>query len=187
MEWFQDIMQLINLIWKFSSLIIAEFLAFELLIISPLLLLLYIVYKASVYMAPDVFNFESPFFISSKYRKILLCVDPTSVPSVNWITRDFPISESDQVVIVHVIEPTESIQIPGESVSFNPANIDTKDFVIPQYISEICHWLQRNRINYEGLILRPLPKCTVAETILKVAQKHSVDCIVASASERAGT
>lgn len=181
-------MSFLNIIWKISSLIIAGFLTFELLVISPLLVLLYTVYRVSVYVAPDVFSFESSFFAkSSQYRKILLCVDPTSIPSVNWVSRDFPITESDQVLVIHVIEPNESIQIPGESVTFNPSNIDTKDFVIPQYISEICHWLQRNRINYEGLILRPLPRCTVAETILKVAQKYSVDCIVAGASERAGT
>lgn len=180
-------MPFINVFWKISSLIIAGFLVFELLVISPLLLLLYTVYRVSAYIAPDVFNFESSIFAMSKYRKILMCVDPTSIPSVNWLSRDFPILESDQVLVVHVIEPTESIQIPGQSVTFNPNTIDTKDFGIPQYISEICHWLQRNRINYEGLILRTLPRCTVAETILKVAQKYSVDCIVVGASERTGT
>lgn len=176
-------MSLLQIIWKISSLIIAGFLFFELLVISPLLLLLYVFYRASNYIAPDVFNFK----LSSKTRKILLCVDPTSVPSINWITREFPLQENDQVVLVHVIEPTESIQIPSDSVTFNPSSIDTKDFFIPQYISEYCHWLQRNKINYEGILMRPLPRCTVAETLLKLAQKYSVDCIVASASERAGT
>lgn len=176
-------MSLLQIIWKISSLIIAGFLFFELLVISPLLLLLYVFYRASIYIAPDVFNFK----LSSNTRKILLCVDPTSVPSINWIVREFPLNENDQVIIVHIIEPTESIQIPSDSVTFNPSNIDTKDFFIPQYISEYCHWLQRNKINYEGILMRPLPRCTVAETLLKLAQKYSVDCIVASASERAGT
>ena len=182
-------MGVLNVIWKISSLIIAGFLIFELLVISPILLLLFLVYRVSVFMAPDVFSFEtfSALYSSSKYRKVLLCVDPTSVPSVNWVTRDFPVGQCDQVLVVHVIEPTESIQIPGNCVKFNPSNIDTKDFVIPQYISEICHWLHRSHIDYEGIILRPLPKCNVAETILKVAQKYSVDCIIASASERTGT
>ena len=176
-------MTLLQIIWKISSLIIAGFLFFELLVISPLLLLLFVVYRASNYIAPDVFNFP----LSTKSRKILLCVDPTSVPCINWITRDFPLSENDQVILVHVIEPTESIQIPGESVTFNASTIDTKDFFIPQYISEYCHWLQRNRINYEAVLMRPLSRCTVAETLLKLAQRYSVDCIVASASERVGT
>ena len=183
------LMGLLNIIWKISSLIIAAFLLFEIVVISPILLLLFLVYRAAVFIAPDVFSIDSSTysFSSSKYRKLLLCVDPTSVSSVNWITKDFALSQSDQVLVLHVIESTESIQIPGDCVNFNPSNIDTKDFVIPQYISEICHWLQRNHISYEGLILRPLRNCTVAETILKVAQKHSVDCIIASASERSGT
>lgn len=176
-------MTILQLIWRISSLIIAAFLGFELLVVSPLLLLLFAIYRLSVFIGPDVFAFK----LSSKYRKILLCVDPTSVPSINWITRDFPLSENDQVILVHVIESTESIQIPGDSVTFNQSTIDTKDFFIPQYISEFGHWLQRNRINYEGVLMRPLPKCTVAETLLKVAQKYSVDCIIASASERTGT
>lgn len=176
-------MSILKFIWRISSLIIAAFLGFELLVVSPLLLLLYAIHRLSIFIGPDVFTFK----LSAKYRKILLCVDPTSIPSINWITRDFPLTENDQVVLVHVIEPTESIQIPGDSVTFDHSTIDTKDFFIPQYISEFGHWLQRNRINYEGVLMRPLPKCTVAETLLKVAQKYSVDCIVASASERAGT
>lgn len=176
-------MSLIQVIWKISSLIITGFLLFEILVISPLLLLLYVFYRASIYIAPDVFNFQ----LSSKTRKILLCVDQTSISSINWITRDFPLNENDQVILVHVIEPTESIQIPSESVTFNPLTIDTKDFFIPQYIAEYGHWLQRNNINYEGILMRPLSRCSVAETLLKLAQKYSVDCIVASASERAGT
>jgi hypothetical protein len=176
-------MSLLQIIWKISSLIIAGFLLFEVLVISPLLLLLYVFYRASIYIAPDVFNFK----LSPETRKILLCVDPTTVSSINWITREFPLNETDQVVLVHVIESTESIQIPGDSVTFNSSTIDTKDFFIPQYISEYCHWLQRNKINYEGILMRPLPRCTVAETLLKIAQKYHVDCIVASASERTET
>ena len=176
-------MTVLQFIWRVSSLIIAGFLGFELLVISPLLLLLFAFYRFSIFIAPDVFTFQ----LSVKYRKIMLCVDPTSVPSINWIAREFPLNENDQVILVHVIEPTESIQMPGNSITFNQSSIDTKDFFIPQYISEFGHWLQRNRINYEGVLMRPLPRCTVAETLLKLAQKYSVDCIVASASERAGT
>ena len=177
-------MSFLNITWKLSSLIIAAFLIFELVVVSPLLLLLYLVYKFSVYIAPDVFNVNLKL---TKARRILLCVDPTSVTSINWITNDFPVLESDKVIVLHVIEPTESIQIPGVSVTFNSDTIDTKDFFIPQYVSEYCHWLQRNQIDYEGILMKPLLKCTVAETILKVAQKYSVDCIIASASERTGT
>lgn len=178
-------MSVLNIIWKISSLIIAGFIGFELIVVSPLLLLLYLVYRFSVYIAPDVFSI--PEISASKARRILLCVDPTSVTSVNWLTKEFPVSDADEVIVVHVIEPTESIQIPSDWVTFNQDTIDTKDFFIPQYVSEFCHWLQRNQISYEGILMKPLPKCTVAETLLKVAQKYSVDCIVASASERAGT
>ncbi len=179
-------MSILNIAWKISSLIIAEFIGFELIVVSPILLLVYIVYRASIYIAPDVFSIF-PSISASKARRILLCVDPTSISSVNWITKELQASESDEVIVVHVIEPTESIQIPSDSVTFNTDTIDTKDFFIPQYVSEFCHWLQRNQISYEGILMRPLPRCTVAETLLKVAQKYSVDCIVASASERAGT
>lgn len=182
------IMSIFNIIWKISSVIIAAFITFELLVISPILLLLFFVYKTSAYIAPDVFTIEPSCLIKqSRNRKILLCIDPTSAPCVNWTIRDFPIMALDQVLLVHVIEPAESIQIPDDSICFNSSNIDTKDFFIPQYISEIGHWLQKHRITYEGMILKPLPKCTVAETILKIAQKYSADCIVASASEHAGT
>lgn len=175
-------------IWKISSLIIAAFLAFELVIISPFLMLLYLIYQISSYIAPDVFSIKS-FLATSKStgRKILLCVDPTSFTSINWIIQDFLIKDLDHVIVVHVIEPTESFQIPGDSVCFNEYDIDCKDFCIPQYMSEFCHWLGRNQVAYDGLIVRPYRNCTVSETLLRLAQKNSVDCIVASASERTGT
>lgn len=178
-------MNLLNLIWKISSLIIAAFLLFELIVVSPLLLFVYTIYRISVYLAPDVFTVQS--VSASKARKILLCVDPTSVSSFRWITQQFPLNENDQLVLIHVVEPTESIQIPANIVTFNPTTIDTKDFVIPQYLSEICHWLKRNQYYFEGVLMRPYAKCTVAETILKFAQKNHVDCIIASASQRTGT
>ena len=178
----------LKFIWKISSLIIAAILAFELVVISPFLLILYLIYRFSIYIAPDVFTIKS--FLSatkSANRKILLCVDPTSLASINWITHDFLTKDQDHVIVVHVIEPTESIQIPGESVCFNKLDIDRKDFFIPQYMSEFCHWLGRNQISFDGLLVRPFRNCSVSETLLRLAKNRSVDCIVASASERTGT
>lgn len=97
----------LNFIWKISSLIITAFLVFELVIISPFLFLLYLIYRISTYMAPDVFTIKS--LMSTKKssgRKVLLCVDPTSLASINWITREFLIKDLDHIIVVHVIEST---------------------------------------------------------------------------------
>lgn len=178
---------ILNIIWKTSSLIIASFLMFEIIVISPLLVLLYTIYKISTYVAPDVFTRDLINTNTTKSRKILLCIDPTSQSSLNWVSREFIVKNIDEVIITHVSEPTETIQIPNNVVTFDRNTINTKDFFIPQYITEYCKWLHRNGISYQGIILRPFKNCTVSETLLQLSQRLGVDCIVTSASERAGT
>lgn len=175
---------ILNFIWKAAILIIGSFVIFELAIVSPLILIMLAIYKTAVYIAPDVYQWQASNLGS---RKILLCIDPTSGLSLRWLKNEFALKSDDQVILIHVIEPTEAIQIPYEKVEFDPSSIDTKDFVIPQYISEICHWLHRNMISYTGVITRPYPRCSVAETLLKFAQTNAIDVIIATASERTGT
>lgn len=141
------------------------------------------IYKGAAAVAPDVFKATA----DNCARRILLCVDPTSFQSVNWAARDFIMKQQDHLIVLHVQEPTEAIKIPTKVVRFNQADIDTKNFAIPQYMSEFCHWLGRNNVCYEGIITECKRGQSVAETIIKIAQDLQVDCILASASERTGT
>lgn len=172
-----------NFIWKITSLVVFVFLVLQLAVISPLLLVMLMIYKGAAAVAPDVFKTTA----DSCARRILLCVDCSSIQSVNWAAKDFIMKGQDHLIVLHVQEPTEAIKIPTEVVRFNSENIDTKNFVIPQYMSEFCHWLGRNNICYEGIITETKRGQTVAETIIKIAQDLKVDCILASASERTGT
>jgi hypothetical protein len=79
------------------------------------------------------------------------------------------------------------MQLSADILEFDQTNIDSKDFLIPQYLSEFCHWLGRNQVFYKGLIVKPPRGHNVAESIIKLAQDLNVDCILASASERTGT
>lgn len=178
-------MTVIEIIWKLSSLIIAIFLLFELIVVSPILILLYSIFKVSVYIAPDVFTKQSPIY--TKSRKILLCIDQTSLPCFIWFTKQFKIFYNDELILIHVIDPTESLKILNDLLSFTSDDIDIKDKFIPQYLAEMCIWIQNNNINYTGILKKPYLKCNVAETILKFAQINNVDCIVVGASERNGT
>jgi hypothetical protein len=159
---------------------------FELILVSPLLLLWHQARMAAVRMAPDVFC-HCRVHGAGKRRRILLCIDPTSFSSISWTARDFLKKDLDHVIVLHVNEPTEAFQIPTDQVRFDAASIDTKDFYIPQYMSEFCHWLGQNGILYEGVIVRLDRGHNVAETILKLSQSFNVDSVVASASQRMGT
>lgn len=175
-------------IWKPTSLILLFFLIVQLLVISPLLIFLLILAKGTCFLAPDVFGSKGGLKKPTiKGRKVLLCVDPTSFQSVNWATRDFIVKNVDHLVVAHVVEPVELSQPPVDVIQFDGSSIDSKNFIIPQYISEFCHWLGRNQVSYDGIIMKSLRGCNVAETIIKLAQDLQVDCILASASERTGT
>lgn len=170
---------------RISYVILAIFIVFELVIISPLLMLIYVIYRSARYIAPDMFERYELKAWKTGGRKVLLCVDPTSHSSINWTVRDFVIKEIDYVIVAHVIETTESI--PTEFLTFDESDIDTKNFFIPQYMSEFCNWLSKNNIRYEGILTKPYRNKSVADTIIHLAHKYDVDCIVASASSRTGT
>ena len=120
-------------------------------------------------------------------RRILACVDAGSFSSVEWTARDFLRKSADHVIVLHVIEPAEPFQLDVESVRFSAKDIDSKDFYIPPYMSEFCHWLGQNGICYEGLVMKPLKGISVADTIVHVAKHLQVDSVVASASQRLGS
>lgn len=175
---------MIRLAVSLAATLVAIFVAWQLLVISPLLLLLWTIGRAAAYVAPDMFASEPR---PSMKRRILLCVDSTSFSSVNWATRDFILRDADRVIVAHVVESTDPPFAVNPPVSFDRTDIDAKMDAIPQYMAEFCHWLARNEICYEGLIVCPERGSSVAETILRLARAGNVDCIIASASERAGT
>ncbi len=179
---------ILNYFWKPASFILLFFLAVQLLVISPFFIFLLVLAKGASIAAPDVFMSSIAHHRSTgKKRRILLCVDATSFQSIHWATRDFILKDEDHLIVTHVSEPTESIQLPVDTFEFDQTNIDSKDFLIPQYLSEFCHWLGRNQVSYEGFIMKPSRGHNVAESIIKLAEDLKVDCILASASERTGT